>query len=510
MRFITATAAVLVGYWFLLRPMMRRISDNQVAQYIEERYPDLQDRLISAVELGSSDPRAGGMLDLLIRDALNKTNRVDFSVFVDRRRITTYGFAGLGSVAALMLLLGWGPSFFPYGFDRLYMPWLEASAQTRSLIQVTPGDIDLAKGADQQIKAQLVGFDSPDVRLFVQPEGAPAGSSYVMEPQLRGSGFMYLLVDLQRSARYYVEASGVRSPEYRRPVLIVGMPRSGTTLLFRVLRESPALGALPREGHDVWRRFHHPRRRGWRSDHVGAGEVKRVEPRWVRAFFYSHIGATRLLEKTADNVVRVPYLLDLFPDAYFIVVTREPCDVVNSYINMWRHPLGRFRSYFVPAELRIPGYAQRRRWCSTLIDGWRDLTSTPVPEIAFRQWRTYVDCIVAARRIVPARQWIELRFEEVLSRPQEVLDDLCRRIDLDVTPRMREALEAFVAQPVNAMSPEGQGRWRTQNRAEVEALLPRMVEPAAAIGYLVDPATGDVRPAPRAASRTNASTDSTT
>lgn len=311
-----------------------------------------------------------------------------------------------------------------------------------------------------------------------------------------------------RTARFV--RAWLRSPQYRRPILIVGMPRSGTTLLFRVLREHPSLGSLPREGHDVWRRFHHPRRSGWRSDHVGAGEVRRGEARWVRAFFASHIGETRLLEKTADNLVRVPYLLDLFPDAFFVVLTRDPCDALNSYINMWRHPLGRFRSYFVPVDLRIPGYEPRRRWCSTLIEGWRDLTSSPVPEIAFRQWRTYVECLEAARRLVPASQWIEVRFEDLLAHPQDALDGLCRRIDLTVTPRMRETLADFVARPVNAMSPEGQGRWRGRNRAEIESLLPRMVGPALALGYVLDPAAGGVRPAPPAAPVTKASTDSTT
>ena len=65
-------------------PLRRRISDVQVAQFIEERYPYLEDRLITAVEFGRGDRVAPGMLDLLIKDALDKINRVDFSVFMNR------------------------------------------------------------------------------------------------------------------------------------------------------------------------------------------------------------------------------------------------------------------------------------------------------------------------------------------------------------------------------------------------------------------------------------------
>jgi len=41
--------------WFLVRPLLKRIEDVRVARYIEERHPALQDRLVSAVELGSRE-----------------------------------------------------------------------------------------------------------------------------------------------------------------------------------------------------------------------------------------------------------------------------------------------------------------------------------------------------------------------------------------------------------------------------------------------------------------------
>jgi len=64
-------------------------------------------------------------------------------------------------------------------------------------------------------------------------------------------------------------------PTYSRPVLIVGMPRSGTTMLFHALRASDAIGSRPTERHNIWRRFHHPRKSGWSSDHVGKGEIRK-------------------------------------------------------------------------------------------------------------------------------------------------------------------------------------------------------------------------------------------
>lgn len=298
-------------------------------------------------------------------------------------------------------------------------------------------------------------------------------------------------IDPARTVRFM--RAWVEQPVHRAPIMIVGMPRSGTQFLFHLLRASPELGSMPREGFDVWRKHHHPRRARWRSDTVGAGEIRPGERRFVNAWFASYCGRRRLVEKTADNLVRMPYLLELFPDAMFIVMKRNPCDVLNSYINMWRHPQGRFRTYFVPADLRIPTYPHKHRWCSTLIEGWRDLSASTVPEIAFAQWREYVERVDQARRLLPAGQWHEFHFEDLLARPEATVRDLCARVGLAVDAGMIAKLEDLVKNPINSMSAPGHEKWRTENADEVRALLPRIAEHAPRLGYVVDPVGGAVR-----------------
>ena len=223
MRLLTGGAVVFVAVRFLYLPLRRRVSDVQVAQYVEERYPKLEDRLVTAMEFGRGDRISAGMLDLLIKDALDKTNRLDFSVFVNRKRIATHGSLAAGALLVLLVLLSWGPSFFPYGFQKLYIRWSQASSNEPLMVLVTPGNTELAKGTDQQIRAQLVGFDSPEVKLFTQPESATVWTPLPMEPETRGSGFLYLLVDVQSSLRYYVESRGVRSPPFT--IKVVDVPK---------------------------------------------------------------------------------------------------------------------------------------------------------------------------------------------------------------------------------------------------------------------------------------------
>ena len=210
-RIIAAGSATYAAVRFIWLPSRRRISDVQCAQYVEERFPQLQDRLVSAVEFGTSAGDGLGMVDLLIRDTLEKSSRLDFSIFVDRRMLAIYGAVAAVPVLFLGALLLWGPSFFRYGFQRLYVPWTQSQDAAAVSIRVSPGDKEIARGSDQQIEASLVGFDSQEVRVLVQPEGWSAWQPAVMEPRPQGSSFQHLLVDVQQSVHYYVMAGGVRS-----------------------------------------------------------------------------------------------------------------------------------------------------------------------------------------------------------------------------------------------------------------------------------------------------------
>ncbi|GEM_PF-331615 len=299
--------------------------------------------------------------------------------------------------------------------------------------------------------------------------------------------------DAKRTARLI--GAMIRGVDYHRPIFIIGVPRSGTTMLWHLLRASDQLASLPREGHDLWRTFHHPRYSGWHGDSVGAGQVRPLERRYVKAYFYAHFGARRFVEKTPENALRIPYLRDLFPDAIFLVIKRSPPDVINSLITGWRHPQGRYRAYYIPVTLEIPGYDHHKRWCFSLIDGWREYIKSPIPEIAYAQWEAYTRAFEAGRKLVPADQWHELHFEHLLDQPAVMLDQICAWTGITPTDTMRAKLDHLIAEPINALSVPATGsqaKWQRDNFADITPLLPRIANRAPALGYHVDPQTGSI------------------
>lgn len=295
--------------------------------------------------------------------------------------------------------------------------------------------------------------------------------------------------DLSRSYRFL---SGLgRTIHYQRPIFVLGTPRSGTTMLFRILQASSQLASLPREGHDLWRTYHHPRNSHWRSDVVNKGDVGWGEPRFVNAYLYSYFGEHRFVEKTPENCLRVPYILELFPDALFVVIKRNPCDVINSLINGWKHPKGKYRSYFVPEDLNIVDYSKRRQWCFLLVEGWQNYTASSVAEIAFNQWLQCTQKIIEARQLVASDRWLEIHLEDLLSRPNEVLEKVCHITRIENETKLKAKTLELVKNPVNALTPPEKNKWKNQNLAEISKFLPRISAAALESGYIVDSKTGE-------------------
>jgi hypothetical protein len=120
------------------------------------------------------------------------------------------------------------------------------------------------------------------------------------------------------------------------------------------------------------------------------------------------------------------------------------------------------------------------------------LKTAPVPEIALAQWQQTSAGLDAAQSLVPPEQWTELSLEELLSDPSATLARVYEHIGIPNEPALEAKLTELLANPINALTPPGQDKWRAQNANEIRPLLPRIMAHARITGYDPDPATGTI------------------
>ena len=216
-RVFSILAIGLVFGWFLLRQFFRRIEDVRLARYIEERHPSLQDRLVSAVELGNrqaSGAETHPLLPLLLRDALHRSQNISTKSLFNPREPYLSGAVSLALIGVFVLLQVFGPNFFQYATLKLYANWLKPQPVSLYHIKVMPGDSQVRKGSDQLVTAQLIGFDSSDVQLYARRESSPNWEKSRMEPQKGSSAFGFLFLDINEKVHYYAQSGNVRSIEF--------------------------------------------------------------------------------------------------------------------------------------------------------------------------------------------------------------------------------------------------------------------------------------------------------
>lgn len=316
------------------------------------------------------------------------------------------------------------------------------------------------------------------------------------------------------------------------PVLIIGCARSGTSLLYNILAETQALWSIGHESKEIIERYHAPATKGWesgaltaedltaesrefilrqferqsapgnywrridtlrrvvnhsglytavkrhgRSDAVGSGASSALPGSGlhvVRALarLRNRMRLTRppirLLEKTPENCLRLPFLAALFPDARIIFLTRSGRTNVHSLVEGWRQP-HLFPGYQTPVAVTSSGQT-RGRWAFTLIPGWRELVNRPLEEICARQWVASNEAVLEYSGKRDARPILRVRYEDLVDTPDTTLAQIAGFLDL--APRQIPSYGQALPE-VNVISRPDNQKWLREAEAisSIESVL---------------------------------------
>ncbi|HXW08129.1 MAG TPA: DUF4175 family protein, partial [Vicinamibacterales bacterium] len=218
---LAAAFAALVG-WFIVRPLLWRVSDQQVAMYLEEHEPSLQAEIVSAIEASrlagqAASPHSAALVRRLVQSAVEKCQAIDGGRLVERAPLQRYaaGVGAVGLVAALVFTFG--PAYLRHAVSALVVLSRSVEAAAPYRIAVTPGNATVPRGIDQTITALLEGFDADQAALMIRKspetpfERLPLVRSEDAQSPNRYEGMVF---DLAGPIDYFVEAAGVKSATY--------------------------------------------------------------------------------------------------------------------------------------------------------------------------------------------------------------------------------------------------------------------------------------------------------
>lgn len=264
------------------------------------------------------------------------------------------------------------------------------------------------------------------------------------------------------------------------PIFIVSPPRSGSSLLFETLAQSPTVYTIGKESHALIEGLPqlHPAHREFSSNRLTAADADTDTAEHLRANFLAQMydrdgqapdprmAGVRFLEKTPKNALRVPFFQAIFPDAVFIYLYRDPREEISSMMDAWRS--GRFVTY-----PRLPGWSGLR-WSLVLVPGWLEMIGKPLAEIVARQWATTTQVLLDDLERLPPEQWCVASYDRLVSDPQTEVERLCDFVNI--------AWDRHLTAPLplarHTLTPPDPDKWR-RNEVVLTEVLPLVADVAA-------------------------------
>lgn len=267
-----------------------------------------------------------------------------------------------------------------------------ASEQSRIALQIMPGDAGAFYGLTQTMR-----YGSEDKLLLDMRRRYEAGVESAIDRELLGFALAKAYDDLDQydlaysfleranaeakrsfdlraeMAQFSELRSMAKSDSFRKlkssgnissaPLFVVGMPRSGTTLVESILSRHPDVLARGELGQisaveKATARFlkpGSPMGRNGRLAFLPAEWLSKQADLLLTRMFAGHKQALIAVDKTPDNSLRLGLIAQLFPKARIVHVRRHPLDIgLSNFMKRFAHGQDfAFRQEWIGAKMRL-------------------------------------------------------------------------------------------------------------------------------------------------------------
>ena len=289
--------------------------------------------------------------------------------------------------------------------------------------------------------------------------------------------------------------------ELKPPIILFGNFRSGTTMLQKVIASHPDAVAWD-EPVGLWLYADPSRRHDEFEEHDATPRVKR----YIRDKFlqYQRQNGNRVIvEKTPHNILKIPYVRAVFPEAHFLYVIRNPLSFISSVELKWQQPARRRRlikrlkstpvtqlHYYLPKFIaqqwkqKIRGEKYLSVWGPRYHGIQEDLKSNDLLTVIGRQWARAARKAEADLAHFAEGQVLRFRYEDFVETPASHLERICRHCGLEMTEEMRRLVNETVSSDRNF-------KWQRFDSDALARVVPEVAEEMRRNGYDLPPEIAD-------------------
>jgi hypothetical protein len=251
------------------------------------------------------------------------------------------------------------------------------------------------------------------------------------------------------------------SDELKPPIILFGNFRSGTTLLQKLIATHPDVVPLY-EPVSLWLYADPGRSHDEFDEKDATDKVKRHIRNEFLKFQQQH-GNRVIVEKTPHNILRIPYVRAIFPEAHFLHIVRNPLSFVSSVELKWQQPATRKR---ILKRLQFTSVGQlhhyltrflsqlwnnrilRRKYLSIWGPRYKgiqqDLKSEDLMVVFARQWSRASSKAERDLALFEAGQVLHFRYEDFVQHPVSNMERICAHCGLQMNDDMAKTVQSMV------------------------------------------------------------------
>lgn len=317
----------------------------------------------------------------------------------------------------------------------------------------------------------------------------------------------------------------------KNPVIIIGCPRSGTTLLFSILSQSPELFSMYRESWNVFDEAYKKNLidKNLNSDLLEENDLSDEAREFLISEFHkfsvnneflsrfvaknfrirpfssrfpirnillplaknlnSYIKNMshpqyRFIEKTPRNCFRVAFMNKLFPDARFIFISRDGRSNISSLIEGWKreHGLKVYNRNPEPkAKFSLSNF-DYKKWVYVLPPEWEKLNGKTLEELCAFQWtESNRYALDALDKLAPDRT-IKIKYEDLTANSAQTISKIAEFIEVPYEGRLKDFADKPPVVSTPLLDKPKADKWK-KNEEAINRIMPVIQPVMESLGY---------------------------